>query len=1011
MATNQKTIKCKLDGKQSLTIPISLKKNGRYLTEDVNIIVRGFLKFKNSSTSDSSLYVGDEYQKDSANLLENKTIVYPVLFSSDKIIIHSGRGTITLLPRSEDILLDISSINNRIGTVLSSVSDDEVITDSTKSKITIQTGVERQPYKISIEITIVDENKLLYGQTVDNTTQSGSSNLWEQVEKTNSNNLLVEFYSDIDWIPAIKSLMSEDNNGDKEEALNIIQNLSNEVPFGSSAIYDAISAASNILSNNEVDNVRKLIYILTDNDSNMSLKTIDESIEDVNSIDGYKKVPIISGNLSIVSPITLSVSSNRTDTKSLNKLGFHTGGQSFSVVSEDFIDDIVSVFYGEAVGSLGYGTYVFTIDMKESVLINQISATFYITDIRANASWKISFSEDNYNFELLQKVYAHDDILDNVNTRARYLKFEITLLTGFSSDEYLSSPESPTLESIEILYNKTKTVYLFLNCKDDGVPPSQIVIGVDSNVIDSSQIKVGMAKSDSHNWSDFFNDSQPTINQNGKIVVPLRFSQDSNNFQQEPLIKKDKFTLKSFYGSWDPYSSVTIFNKENEIISDSNYMLYPRKGMIIFNSIINNDYSDGDYKISISNNTTYKIGLELSNSSNEKSLEIYGIGKMYTTGKDLLPPVEKNPPELKDIYFINSNPSIYDKIEIDYTFYDSNFDEEDVSKLKIKWFINGINIKYLDDLKVWNDISNSNDPLFRNIFSFRIADLENGETVEDRARENGESILKVRDSIYCTIQVSDGEIYSSLEKSDTINVIESSPIISQIMIKGLLEDGSLIERISSNNTAIVKFNFQSDSEINNSEIIWYVNGNEFKRGNYGGENVDKLLSGEVSPSSLEVGLVRLNELYVKVIPQSDGAVGNAVSSDVFVVKNALPEISSAVILPGVPNETQPLTLSWEFFDFEINALNDASQSDQTTVKWFRKKPSLISGVVTDFEEVIDSSISFDLMTHTSVVDSSIIFVGDQWKASIYPFDGEDYGETVTIGPVTIKSRNTVISSS
>ena len=36
-----KDIPVKLDGKQSLTIPINLKKNGRLITEVVDIIVRG----------------------------------------------------------------------------------------------------------------------------------------------------------------------------------------------------------------------------------------------------------------------------------------------------------------------------------------------------------------------------------------------------------------------------------------------------------------------------------------------------------------------------------------------------------------------------------------------------------------------------------------------------------------------------------------------------------------------------------------------------------------------------------------------------------------------------------------------------------------------------------------------------------------------------------------------------------------------------------------------------------
>ncbi|KKK49375.1 hypothetical protein LCGC14_3135720, partial [marine sediment metagenome] len=77
--------------------------------------------------------------------------------------------------------------------------------------------------------------------------------------------------------------------------------------------------------------------------------------------------------------------------------------------------------------------------------------------------------------------------------------------------------------------------------------------------------------------------------------------------------KVDSFTLKTKYGTWDPYASVTIYNKKDKIISTNNYEAYPRDGLIVFGGMLDYNYSNGDYKIAILNENNYKIGLKLLN--------------------------------------------------------------------------------------------------------------------------------------------------------------------------------------------------------------------------------------------------------------------------------------------------------------------------------------------------------------------------------------------------------------
>ncbi|MFA5760112.1 MAG: hypothetical protein WC942_12285, partial [Clostridia bacterium] len=441
-------------------------------------------------------------------------------------------------------------------------------------------------------------------------------------------------------------------------------------------------------------------------------------------------------------------------------------------------------------------------------------------------------------------------------------------------------------------------------------------------------------------------------------------------------------------------------DENDNIIPSNNYTVFYREGLVVFNYPVDNDYITGDYKISILNTSKYKVGLKLINSSKDSDLEIYGIGLMYSTGSDFLPPIEKIPPQVSNVIITNIIPGIYDKIDMSYTYFDSNYDEEDISSREIKWYINNVHIPYLDNLKEWNDISDINDPLFKYSLSFSISDLVNGQTVPEKARENGESILKVGDSIFCTIKVSDGNLSSETGKSNIVRIVESKPYISGLKLNSIGSDGKILERLSSNNTVFVSFKFISDLIDNKSEIVWFVNGAEFKRGIVGGENADRILPGEVSPNSLDLGLLMGNDIYVRVTPKTNSSVGDPIVSDLYVIKNSYPVISNSKIIPTVPNESQDMILSWEFFDFEINALKDPNQINSSIIKWYRKNPG-----GTSFSEITDSTNIITVIENSiSTVKTAILSYGQQWYATLTPNDGIDSGTIVTTKTVTIGKR-------
>lgn len=1038
MANEYKTIKCRLDGKQTVSIPVHIKQNGRYVTEPLDIIVRGFLKFSGVSNVED------------ANVLEDKTVVYPVLFTTDRIRINDGRCAITLLPRAEDLFeitqsLEASaSISNEDIFSQGGVRADEQITSPGKEPVVIRitTNVIRDPYKLSIEVTALSVfSSNLYSNTIDRGTSpqieemTDVKSLFQKEKSRAASNIIIDCYNDMDWIPVVDSILG-DNDSSMATILEEIDKLQNHTSFGASTMYDAVVAGARILSDNTLEDLRKTIYLFTDNESNISMASLDNAIEEVNDIDGNKNVPVLISNMAVVEPSTLSVKANMSDTKSINKLSFLTGGQALTITDATYQNDIVGIFYREVVGAMGYGTYEFVVDMEDDVLVNHISVFFDIATAGSNATWNIETSADGYNYTALNADYTYADSVDFSNLYARYIRFKIVLITAINSiaDEYGAYPESPALTSVQILYNAHKIAYLYLNKEDVDIQSYQMVMAVDANDVNDGQIEVGVAKSDSINWSDFSTDSQPVVNQNGKIVIPIRFSQDVEEFQQEPLSKVDIFTLKTEYGSFDPYAAVILYDASDEIIPSNYYVLNHREGMVIFNYALPSDYSDGDYKIGIINQGEYKVGIKFTNKTKDTEIEMYGVGYLYTTGKDLLPPLGKTAPEAQLVFIVNETPNKFSIIEASYTYYDSNFEPEDTTARRIKWFINGVPVNYLEGLTRWNDITDLSDPLYVNTALTYPVELPSGETLDTWIKKQSISILHADDKVHFEIQVSDGTLFSEKTKSADVVIIGTTPVMDQITVMARDDSGNLSNRLTSNQNAViyppVDTIFFADSDENQSEIIWYVNDEIFKRGIYGEEAVGLYPIHEIGVNEvgrenyMDYGLRIGNSIVVQIIPRADGISGDPVTSSIEnnVVQNCYPKIFNSAYVNSVYDVNSDVVLTWDFYDFEIHGIGDVdstNQSDQTGVKWYRKKSDdgddVAAELVYSYNDQ-DSNlpeifhvkeymghITTSLGTHTSIIDDDILVVGQRWYAEIIPHDTLDAGETTRMSLITITS--------
>ena len=145
----------------------------------------------------------------------------------------------------------------------------------------------------------------------------------------------------------------------------------------------------------------------------------------------------------------------------------------------------------------------------------------------------------------------------------------------------------------------------------------------------------------------------------------------------------------------------------------------------------------------------------------------------------------------------------------------------------------------------------------------------------------------------------------------------------------------------------------------------------------------------------------LNEISVRVLPLTEaGSVGEEITSESIVVKNALPNINSLIIGPSAPNELQDIIASWEFFDFDLSGLGDQSQENMSRVDWYRKNIGEFT-----FEKIVDQSslsgISTDIGAGTSIISSSITSTGQSFYLIVTGNDSLDDGIPVTSPIVTV----------
>ncbi len=969
----------------------------------------------------------DEYQINSVKKLSDSLILFPLLYDNIYLESHDGIGSLYLKPRSEDPLSDfqklsqfISSLTNKTipseDTVFGSITLEQLLAVGEALSVikvppvVIESSSARILY--SVETTLTVDDDYYYGATVSSFFERVNSSVRSSVEQdikqkrddarerlgldeieetiTSPQSLAKEngqslsstsklplavsikeqslspisfYYSSQNWIPQVEQNVVTNISS----ALPVIEEIGDYPPFGSSQLYDALKKMSDTMSDEELDDVKKVIYIVSDNSENISITSQSNAVDAVNAIDGRGKTPIIYTIVSTSKPSTVASQLEKTDRLSVESITKPTRGQSIALTSSEFTDQMVNFSLNNATGGLGYGSYSRSILFDVKTYVDSIETEFELP-ANTNGYFRFRYSYNGYSYGTWSDRYTGSKEV-NLGQSIMSLEIEVTLTTGFTSgitEEYDSqSTALPYLKSITLAVSETKTDYVLLNSNSLDFNVQQLAAAVECQKPEGASVKIGVATYDSPDWRDFERTSQPAIEENGKIVVLDRSMNENSIVKNEPLTTIDGILWETRNGRWDPSSDIILYQDVDGVMTEiiSGYKAYPRHGEIYFNS---KQKIDSKFSLSITNKSYLKVGIKVENNNYTDSVKLTGVGYFYNTNNDSSNSFGQVPPIASSLTITPDSPSSSDTIMGLYQYRDLNNNAESGSE--IKWYRNSYEVYELRGKTSWNN---------SNVLSA--------------------NKLQPGDRITFSVKPSDGESFGDKVFSNAVIIKSSAPSVNSVRIYSK-KNNATVSTFDSESTFVLAYSYVTDdtgpnSLEYNSEISWLVNGVSVKTGTYShGDPVDSptlvLLPSE---SNLGIASHPIGALIsVEITPKTKlGASGAKYTSGEFTVRNTVPNIPEVIKIE--PNQPQSSSSSLSLTPFTVVDIDiDIQvQTDQTEIKWYMST----NGV--NFSE---STVNRGKKT----IPNASMASGQYWYAIVTPYDGFDRGIPVRTQTVFVR---------
>ena len=776
----------------------------------------------------------------------------------------------------------------------------------------------------------------------------------------------VKYFNNVDWIPQVKKYLNS-NNSTISELLEVVDNIEYEVPFGGSPLYDSLNECGVTMTGDDFYAIKKVIYVCSDNSQNVSTITWRKAVEEINSIDGDKKTPIIYVVFSTSFPTSLSTQLQQTEVGDIVKLTDETGGQSITLTASRFLNQIVNFSLGSATGGLGYGIYKNTLTLSELTAFTAISPDF-VLPVNTNGYIRFKKSSDGYNYSDWSEKYEGNDIVDFSDFFAKSIIFEVVLTTGFvvnENSEYISATGIPKLKSITFDTSTEREDYIYLQKEDTVGSVQQIAVSFDGHIPVNGIVDVGVSPSNSHDWKDFSSPAQPSVKEFGKIVILDRTHTDESLVPIETLTTENQLLYSSNYGSWNPSSYIRLYEviKSGDVEILSGFKMFPRSGQIMFNT--RQDPSK-IFRISIQNPSEIRVGLKIRNRLHTDTITVGGAGYVYSTNEEKPPELSQVAPSAIRLHAIPQNPTAGDTFFAEYIYVDLNNDDEKGSL--ISWFKNGKQL-----FEIINHTSWSNAELL----------LENK--------------LEPGDQVYFTVRPSDGKSYGVLQVSPYVTIGARQPGIDGLKLVPYRNE-ILNDRFDTSSRIMLEYSFFSEDTgsagVEYGTIIsWFVNGTLFKSGTFSATDpppkpIDQFNIKWLDPLELSGGTFSHeigNQIYCEVTPRTLVMTGEILRTETATVQNSIPIARNVIINPTTATPLSTLTLSYTIDDRDILK---GEQNNQSEIKWYKS--------VNGKDYVEQSSLR-----QSVTVSPSLLFLGHKWYATVTPYDSIEVGVTVQSNIKTI----------
>jgi hypothetical protein len=884
----------------------------------------------------------------------------PVTFSSPAMVMQDGVAATVLLGRSEDPIREVENLFQYVKNGESVPPEEALKTKNAGFRHPTQkVGEQRSLYGIGVEISVQDD--FYFGRTDTNGTISGETS--NRDLSTMSSGFVfnpptskqdlsgsVEFYSDITSIPDVDVVTEEPVK--VAAAKEILKEMREEVPFGASPHLDAIVSGARARTGKEpalpLPPPSETMVTASDNDDNYSSYSAPEVVLEVNEARGRLMFPVFVTSFIVTDPVSLAARRARTDVADLETISSGTGGNSFSVVDQSYVDFVIGRIRKSAPSSVGSGIVLATKELEGTLR----SVSFVVEGVPGNpgsvpgaatnsAEMRVWLSDDGYNFGELGVAIRPNFVYQlPVPARASHVRYEVTL----RSRTY----DSPILKSVSLNYVEDNVKYVFTLPQAVAGQLSEIAVTANHRLPTGGKAEGGVFHGDSVMFErDYESRNQPSVQERGTILLVNRsFDTNLSNDSSQPtddFLRTDDFLVyRSVSGPWSQDAATVVFLNGTEA-SPADYLAFPEDGLVAFRKRL----SENDrVSVEVTMPPSFRVGVKVTNPSlDEGKFDEFAF--MYGVTQDDVGIRLNRPPKATNL-FIDSPVLPGGPLVAHYTFQDADGQEEDVEETEINWFRNGSIVPELKNLRT----------------------VTNSDLMARRADSSVGLISKGQEWFF-TVRPSDGYSFGNLAVSHSVLISNYPPSVEKLRIES---SGGDPQEYLSTRPVVAKYGFVDPDQGDQSKgsvFTWYVNGVEAKTGTANGIEPDE--KGEDGRKYLSPN----NVIRVEMLPCDGTDFGVLASSPSITVVGTPPKANDVRILPEAPSSASTLRLTYTFVD-------DDSGTDQSDVAWYRN----------------DERVSE--LDNSREVNALLTSPRQKWQAVVTPKNGFATGEPTKSNSVLIQ---------